>query len=155
MSAYVIERIRASGGSIRVTAEGKIAVTKLPDPLRVDLQQNREAIIELLWQEVRLWPAKGDYLDSKLSTAVDRLYRLAKKFLDHFDCAAEAKQITDALIEFDLDCKRSHGAAIDSFRTIGPTVIELSKMICETVSPGTLLGKELRSACQEIFEVAS
>jgi hypothetical protein len=149
----VIERIRSAGGSIRVTAEGKIAARAIPDSLRVELQQNREAIIEILWQEVRLWPAKGSYSDSKLSTAVDRLYRYSKTFNDNFDVAVEAMKLQKLLIEFDQDCQRSHAAALDSFRTIGPTVIELTDMICETVSPGTLIGAQLRSACKEIFKV--
>lgn len=164
----LFQAIHASGGYLKIGPNG--TVTGHAPGFGPQIKENKDAILDALWSDVQLWPAKDEPLDEKLANLIafytdeegvyradfvpfdasllseklDRIYRYGRLF-------GETVGLRDMIRECFAACRESHDAGVAWVRANKDKVMEL---VDEVVTGQKMLnGRELVDVASEIFQV--
>jgi hypothetical protein len=169
MSCFdLFQAIHASGGYLKIGPNG--TVTGHAPGFGPQIKEHKDAILDALWSDVQLWPAKDEPLDQKLADLIDRytdekgVYRGdfvlfdASIFANNLDffyhearIAGETVGLRDMIRECFAACRASHDSGVAWVRANKDKVMEL---VDEVVTGQKMLnGRELVDVASEIFQV--
>ncbi len=164
----LFQAIHASGGYLKIGPNGTI--TGHAPGFGPQIKEHKDAILDALWSDVQLWPAKDEPLDEKLADLIDRytdekgVYRAdfvlfdASIFANNLDFfyhevrhVGETVGLRDMIRECFAACRESHDTGVAWVRANKDKVMEL----VDEVATGQkmLQGKELVDVASEIFQV--
>lgn len=156
----IFQTVRESGGSIRTGPNGTLRLTDVPQDVKKEISANKDAILNDLWSEVRLWPDNDRAFDEKFE-ALRALYKNAvpfdaSPFADKLDLIYQGARLLGETVglrgmirECFAACRESHDTGVACIRANKDKVMEL----VDEVATGqkVLKGQELVDVAKEIF----
>ena len=170
----IFQTVRESGGKMSIGPNGTVHIKDVPFGVKKAISENKDAILDALWSEVRLWPDNDPRLDKKLARIketfkkprkwgkFDPAYDLelfdASRFANNLDFvyhlareAGETVGLRDMIRECFAACRESHDAGVAWLRANKDKVMEL---VDEAETGQRMLqGKELVDVASELFQV--
>jgi hypothetical protein len=168
----LFQAIHESGGYLKIGPNGTI--TGHAPGFGPQIKEHKDALLDALWSEVRLWPDNDSALDQKLVDLketfkkprkwgkFDPAYDLelfdASRFANNLDFvyhlarkAGETVGLRDMIRECFAACRESHDAGVAWLRANKDKVMEL---VDEAETGQKMLqGKQLVDVASEIFQV--
>lgn len=176
----IFQAVRESGGQLKIGANGTLWSKAVAKEHHKDIKEHKDALLDALWSDVQLWPAKekpiddqpakDEPLDEKLANLIafytdeEGVYRadfvpfdasLLSEKLDRIyrygRLFGETVGLRDMIRECFAACRESHDAGVAWVRANKDKVMDL---VDEVVTGQKMLqGKELVDVASEIFQV--